>query len=83
MVTSSRSHTLFRGALAADLHSLGLRTASDAVRLDLAALAPAIVRELRAAGHVDLVDAVLVWEADVTGVDLATLTALAAVTGAL
>jgi len=50
---------------------------------DIAGLAPAIIRELRAGGHVGLVEAVLVWESGVTGVDLATLSRLAAPTGAL
>jgi hypothetical protein len=78
---SPSARTSTRLCLAADLHRVGLRTASDAVARDLAALAPAIVRELRAAGHEALVADVLRWESDATGADLATLTALAATTG--
>lgn len=54
--------------LAADLHVIGLRTASEAVNRNLVGLAAAIVRELRAGGHEALVADVLRWESDVSGV---------------
>lgn len=54
--------------LAADLHVLGLRTASEAVNCNLSGLAAAIVRELRAGGHEHLVADVARWESDVAGV---------------
>ena len=79
---TDRNPSSLRFALAADLHRAGLATACEAVGRDLTALAPAIVRELRTANREDLVAAVLAWESSITGVDLATLTALAAPTGA-
>lgn len=66
-----------RGTLAADLHALGLATASDAVRRDLAVLSPAIVRELGgSARHAALVARVWQWESDVTGQPVAEIAAV-------
>lgn len=57
--------------LAADLHVLGLRTASEAVHRNLTLLAPSIVRDLRAGGHEHLVADVARWEADVAALAIA------------
>lgn len=58
-----------RATLAADLHLAGHAVASEAVGRDLAALGPAIARELNAAGRFDLAAAARRWERDLAAVD--------------